>query len=60
MKLTAPSFFLATASLACAALNPAVPVTAEKQDAAGVDYFERFIRPVLSQKCYGCHSKESA
>ena len=62
MKLLAPSLFLATASLASlasGALNPAAPIVAEKPDAAGVDYFERFIRPVLSQKCYGCHSKES-
>ncbi len=59
MKLFAPSLFFATASLTFAALNPAVTVVGEKPDAAGVDYFERFIRPVLAQKCYGCHSKES-
>ena len=59
MKMLAPSLFLATASLACAALNPAAPIVADKPDAAGTDYFEKFIRPVLSQKCYGCHSKES-
>jgi hypothetical protein len=59
MKLTAPAFFLATASLACAALNPSAPVLNEKPDAAGVDFFEKNIRPVLAQKCYGCHSKES-
>ena len=59
MKLLAPAFFLATASLACAALNPAAPIIPDKPDAAGVDFFERNIRPVLAQKCYGCHSKES-
>jgi len=59
MKLTAPAFFLATASLACAALNPSAPVVSDKPDAAGVDFFEKNIRPVLAQKCYGCHSMES-
>ncbi len=59
MKLLGPALFLATASLACAALNPAAPIIADKPDATGTDYFERFIRPVLAQKCYGCHSKES-
>src|SRR5471032_23922 len=59
MKLLAPVFFLTTASLACAALNPSAPIVADKPDAAGVDFFEKNIRPVLAQKCYGCHSKES-
>ena len=59
MKFAASSFFLATASLAGAAITPDAPVTAEKQDPAGVEFFEKFIRPVLAQKCYDCHSRES-
>ena len=59
MKFAASSFFLATASLAGAAITPDAPVTGEKQDPAGVEFFEKFIRPVLAQKCYGCHSRES-
>jgi len=59
MKLATTSLFLATASLASAAITPDARIAAEKPDAAGVEYFEKFIRPVLSQKCYGCHSKES-
>lgn len=28
----------------------------EKPEAAGVDYFEKHIRPVLVERCYQCHS----
>ncbi|MEO6741706.1 MAG: DUF1549 domain-containing protein [Chthoniobacteraceae bacterium] len=59
MKLTATSLFLATASFASAAITPDAPVTGEKPDAAGVEFFEKFIRPVLAKNCYDCHSKES-
>ena len=63
MKLAASSFFLATASLASAAITPdipvAVPLGGDKPDAAGVEFFEKFIRPVLAKSCYECHSRES-
>ena len=59
MKLTATSLFLATASFTSAAITPDTPVTGEKPDAAGVEFFEKFIRPVLAKNCYDCHSKES-
>ncbi len=59
MKLAASSFFLATASFASAVITPDAPVTGEKQDPAGVEFFEKFIRPVLAQKCYDCHSKQA-
>jgi cytochrome c553 len=45
------------APLGHAAIAPDAPATA--QPAAGVEFFEKNIRPVLSQKCYGCHSAES-
>ena len=38
-----------------AALTPDVPATGAV-DAGGVEFFEKNIRPVLAQKCYGCHS----
>ena len=59
MKFLTHSIFLATASLASAAITPSAPVPGEKQDPAGVEFFEKNIRPVLAQKCYGCHSAES-
>ncbi len=59
MKFAASSLFFATASLASAAITPDAPLTSEKQDAAGVEFFEKFIRPVLAQKCYDCHSKQA-
>ena len=31
----------------------------EKQDAAGVEFFEKKIRPVLVESCYRCHSTEA-
>ncbi len=48
---------IASASFAGAAISPSAP--AEKPDAAGVEFFEKNIRPVLVKSCYGCHSKES-
>jgi hypothetical protein len=32
---------------------------ADKQDAAGVEFFERKVRPVLAEHCYRCHSAEA-
>jgi hypothetical protein len=55
------NFFFASllvVSCARAAITPDAPV-AGKVDAGGVEFFEKHIRPVLSQKCYGCHSTES-
>src|SRR5436190_9715059 len=31
----------------------------EQSDAAGLDFFEKKIRPVLTEKCYKCHSADS-
>ena len=58
MKLTTTSLFLATASFTGAAITPATPA-GDKPDAAGMEFFEKNIRPVLAKSCYGCHSKES-
>ena len=30
--------------------------TAPAPDAAGVEFFEKKIRPVLTERCYSCHS----
>jgi cytochrome c553 len=31
----------------------------EQSDAAGLDFFEKKIRPVLAEKCYKCHSADA-
>jgi hypothetical protein len=59
MNLFTSTLFLATASLAGAAAIPTATIVNEKDSAAGIEFFEKNIRPVLAQKCYGCHSKES-
>jgi hypothetical protein len=59
MKLLVPCLLAATLSVGRAAITPSTPATGERQDPAGVEFFERNIRPVLVQKCYGCHSAES-
>ena len=33
--------------------------TLRAEDPSGVDFFEAKIRPVLAEKCYGCHSVEA-
>src|SRR2546425_814194 len=38
-------------------LLAAFPLLAQQTD--GVEFFEKKIRPVLSQQCYGCHSASS-
>jgi hypothetical protein len=34
----------------------AAPSASDKPDAAGLEYFEKNVRPVLIDNCYGCHS----
>lgn len=58
MKLLTHSIFLATTSFVGAAITPEATISGSKQDPAGVEFFEKNIRPVLAQKCYGCHSAE--
>ena len=29
------------------------------QDSAGLEHFERYIRPLLAEKCYACHSSDT-
>ena len=51
---------LATALPSFAALDPDKPaLPPEKSDAAGIDFFEKKIRPVLADKCYKCHSADA-
>jgi hypothetical protein len=39
------------------AILAAAPVLAQRAD--GLEFFEKKIRPVLSQNCYACHSAAS-
>ena len=34
-------------------------VVAAKPDAKGVEFFEKHIRPVLTQQCYKCHAQDA-
>src|SRR4051812_5255851 len=49
---------LVTAQAAWAAVDPAAPIN-PPPDAGQVEFFEKNIRPVLTDKCYKCHSAES-
>ena len=44
--------------LAAAAVPRPMPA-AEKPDPAGVEFFEKKIRPMLIKQCYSCHSVEA-
>lgn len=39
-------------------LSGAAPAEAVKMDPAGLEFFEKTIRPILSERCYECHSTE--
>lgn len=53
--LTAPTSLLC-AVLVCATGLSDEPVTAAP-DAAGVEFFEKHVRPILAQHCYECHAR---
>ncbi len=40
-------------------LLPVPPGHAAAPDAAGIEFFEKHIRPVLVESCYGCHSPKA-
>ncbi len=52
----APSIRLLIASLTLAGLAAADPAAS---DPAGIEFFERQIRPLLAEACYSCHSAEA-
>lgn len=45
--------------LAAVACGAALPSFAATPDAAGVDFFEKQVRPILISRCYDCHSHEA-
>ena len=45
---------LGSTAMLSAADAPAEP----KMDPAGLEFFEKNVRPILSERCYECHSKE--
>src|SRR5262245_723621 len=45
--------------LAVAAAVAAPSLASAQVDRQGVDFFEKKIRPVLVEHCYGCHSKDA-
>ena len=50
---------LASAVLPLGARAASVAPSATASDLAGVEFFEKRIRPVLSQQCYKCHANTS-
>src|SRR3954462_1476290 len=58
MLLSKYLFFAASFSVLGLSGGARAAVTAEP-NAAGVDFFEKKIRPVLSEKCYKCHSADA-
>ncbi len=48
-----------TACIVMAAVN-ALPLHAEPPTAEGIEFFEKNIRPLLAEQCYGCHSEREA
>ena len=64
MKAAARTFVALTASVfalrfVAGALDAAPVPSASGVDPAGLDFFEKRIRPVLVERCYKCHSAES-
>ena len=46
-------------ALGAAAMLPAADAPAEaKMDPAGLEFFEKNVRPIFTERCYECHSKE--
>jgi len=52
-----PSFLIGAIALLCPTLAAATPSV---KDAAGVEFFEKNIRPVLAEQCYSCHSTSAS
>ena len=48
-----------TTCFVMAAVN-ALPLHAEPPTAEGIEFFEKNIRPLLAEQCYGCHSEREA
>ncbi len=57
MRLSPLLAILCAPSLQAAAPAPQAPGQA---DPAGVEFFEKRIRPVLAERCYACHSAKAA
>src|SRR5262245_7561759 len=49
---------LLTVSCVCG-LNTRAPGQDEPESPAGIEFFEKKIRPVLVERCYKCHSNEA-
>jgi hypothetical protein len=49
---------LLTALGSTAMLSAADAPAEVKMDPAGLEFFEKNVRPILSERCYECHSKE--
>jgi hypothetical protein len=57
--MRSPLRLTAFSLLAASALLTPPARAADKPDAAGVEFFETQIRPVLAEQCYRCHSSQA-
>ena len=48
-----------TTTLLILASACAVPARTRADDSAGLEFFEKRVRPVLVEHCYECHSAEA-
>ena len=55
----ASGFFRVAVPTILAIIAIAVPTSAAAPDAAGVEFFEKAIRPILVDRCYSCHSEQA-
>jgi hypothetical protein len=57
-----PTKFAMVSCAACLIVTGLLTVAlpADEPDAAGIEFFEARIRPVLAEHCYGCHSTKAA
>lgn len=54
-----PGFQRFISILSCVLASTSLSVAADPPTAAGVEYFETYIRPLLAEHCYKCHSSRS-
>ncbi|MEZ6062699.1 MAG: PSD1 and planctomycete cytochrome C domain-containing protein [Planctomycetaceae bacterium] len=60
MAQRAPRLFFATLFVTCIVVSAASTVVADDVESAEqIAYFEKHVRPLLIQRCYECHSKNS-
>ena len=60
MILCKPQLWLNVTAFTVIAAVHVLPLHAEPPTAEGIEFFEKNIRPLLAEQCYGCHSEREA